>query len=177
MKKPDEKSLFLLICFLCGWSIAGFLHFIHDPILEETEGINAEKEELLREIIDIENFSNQHRDMKQFSAEVSKQQEKVDRALPDELTESRVIHLLQQHALKHHIRILSISPEQQKEESGLTVLPLQLKLDCSYFQLLDFLRDIQEADRFVRISRLEVHNQEGRLLFNLEASVYAMPEK
>ncbi len=177
MKKPDDKSLFLLVCIICALIIVVFFSFIHEPLLQETAELNAEKELLIRQIIDIENFSNKHQDIRKYSAEVSRQQETADRALPDVLMESQVIQLLQQHAIKHHIQILSISPRQRKEETGLTVLPLQLKLDSNYFQLLDFLRDIQETGRFIKISHLEVHNQEDRLLFTLEASVYAMTEK
>ncbi len=177
MERPDHKSIFVLVCFMCFWAAASFYYFIHIPATEEAAEMELERNRLEREIIDIENFSNKHRDIRTYSAEISKQQTTLDRALPDNLKESTVIMLLQQHALSHQIHVLSITPGQRKEDSGLTILPLQLQLECDYFQLLDFLQAIQEDDRFLQISRLDVHSVDDRISFEIEFLAYAMSEK
>lgn len=56
------------------------------------------------------------------------------------------------------------------------VLPIQIKLNCDYFQLLDFLQSLQEEERFMKLDQLCVRTIDDRLSFEIEAAVYAMEE-
>ena len=174
MRTTDEEKLFALICALCVFLFVAFFYFVHIPLQEETQQLEREAKDLSAQIIAVENFANKHQDIKEYSAAISKRQEKADRALPDSLEQSTVISLLQHHALNQQIQLVSITPGQTKTEHELIMLPIQIKLNCNYFQFLDFLKAIQEDGRFLQISRLGAHSTDDKLSFEIEATVYAM---
>ena len=177
MRKPDEKEKFVMICTLCVWLSFAFFHSVHIPAQKEIQQMEHEAADLSLKIIDIENFANKHQNIKEYAADISKRQEKVDKALPNALEQSSVINLLQRHALNRQLQLVSITPGQTKTEHGLTMLPLQIKMNCDYFQLLDFLKAIQEDARFLQITRLGAHSADDRLSFEIEANVYSMAEQ
>ena len=177
MRMPDEKEQFALVCTFCVWLSAAFFYFVHIPLQEETRQLEQEAQDLSRQIIDIENFANKHQNLKEYAGDISKRQEKADRALPNTLEQSAIISLLQQHALNRGIRLVSITPGQTKTEHELIMLPIRLSLNCNYFQLLDFLKSLQEDERFLQISRLDAHSADDKLTFEIEAVAYAMADQ
>lgn len=176
MGTPGKKEPFVLICALCVLFSIWFFYFVHVPLLESSAQLEDETKKLSEEIIAIENFSNGHPNLREYAADIARQREMADRALPDRMEESAVISLLQQHALQQQTRLVSIIPGQLQREQDLLMLPIQLRLDCNYFQLLDFLNAIQSDDRFLRINRLAAHSKDGKIAFEVEAIIYAVAD-
>ena len=174
MRMLDEKNAFVLLCFLCLWLSVAFFHFVHVPLQEEKAAILEDAEQISMEIIEIENFMNKHTNLKEYAADLSKQMEKADHALPDSMAQSSIISLFQHHALDQQIQLASITPGQAKREHDLLMLPINIKLKCNYFQLLDFLKAIQEDGRFLKINQVVVHTTDDKLSFEIEAIAYAM---
>ncbi len=174
MQKLDEKTAFCLLCFLCCCIGAAFFCFVHIPAREDLCLLREEAALVSGEIVDIENFTNKHRDLKAYTEDIKKQLEKAKHALPDTVEQSSVVSLLQHHALIKGIQLTSITPGQTKREHDLLMLPIRVKINCNYFQLLDFLKALEEDDRFVKINQLCVHETDGRLSFEIETTVYAM---
>ena len=114
--------------------------------------------------------------LKEYAEDVGKRHERAERALPGELKQSDVIGMLQRNALRYQIQLVSVSPGQIKKESSLMVLPIQIKLNCDYFQLLDFLQSLQEEERFIKLDKLCARTVDNRLSFEIEAAVYAMED-
>lgn len=176
MERLDEKRVFVLVCFLWFSLTIAFAFLVHLPLMEEVEEIRRETGLVSQEVISIENFTNKHVNLKEYAEDIGKQHERAEKALPSELEQSAVIGMLQRNALRHQIRLVSVSPGQIKKESRLMVLPIQIKLNCDYFQLLDFLQSLQEEERFMKLDQLCVRTIDDRLSFEIEAAVYAMEE-
>ena len=176
MERLDEKRVFFLVCTIWILISVAFVFLVHFPLREEAEEIRRETGLVLQEVISIENFTNKHVNLKEYAEDVSKRHERAEKALPGELEQSVVIGMLQRNALQHRIQIVSVSPGQIKKESSLTVLPIRIKLNCNYFQLLDFLQSLQEEERFMKLDQLCVRTVDSRLSFEIEAAVYAMKD-
>lgn len=176
MERPDERKVFGMVCILWLLLTLLFVFTVHYPIREEAEAIRRETELVTKEVVSIENFTNKHLNIKGYAEEVGKRHERADRALPNELEQSAVLGMLQRNALNNKVQLVSVSPGQIKKESRLMELPIQIKLSCNYFQLLDFLKTLQDEERFVKLNRLNVRTVDNRLSFEIEAAVYALEE-
>lgn len=176
MERLDEKRVFFLVCILLVFMTVAYSLLIHFPFREEAAEIRRETDLVSKEVISIENFTNKHVNLKEYAEDVGKRHERAERALPGELKQSDVIGMLQRNALRYQIQLVSVSPGQIKKESSLMVLPIQIKLNCDYFQLLDFLQSLQEEERFIKLDKLCARTVDNRLSFEIEAAVYAMED-
>ena len=175
MRKWRGKEFFAVTCCACAWILAAFYFFPHEQWKEEAEQAYAEQAKEEQEIVGIENFMNAHRDMEEFSRETAMHQEMVLKALPEDMEQGAFLEFLQRLAIGHQIELLGVFPgKSSQEKDGVMVLPVQVKMNCSYFQLLDFLRELQEGERFLQVRNARIHSDGRRLTCQLDLAIFAM---
>ncbi|MBQ1509420.1 MAG: type 4a pilus biogenesis protein PilO [Selenomonadaceae bacterium] len=174
MRRPKGKDVFAIVCCSCSWMLAGFYFFLHEPWQEEISQVRSEEFEEQQKILNVENFMNAHRDMNEFSQETAKHQEIAKKAMPEELEQGEFLEFLQRLALGKQIELVGVVPQKESQERNVTVLPVQVKLKCNYFQLLDFLQGLQEGDRFMQVRNARIHSDHGNLVCQLDLAIFAM---
>ena len=174
MRRIGGRELFSVVCCACAWALAAFYFFVHEPWQEEREvlRISCAKEE--QEILGIENFMNAHRDLEEFSRETAKHQELSLKAMPREMEQGAFLEFLQGLALGKGIELTGVVPGKSISEGDVLVLPLQVNLKCNYFQLLDFLKGLQEGERFLQIRNAKIHSDKGKLACQLELAIFTI---
>ena len=180
MRRPKGKDVFAIVCCSCSWMLAGFYFFLHEPWQEEISQVRSEEFEEQQKILNVENFMNAHRDMNEFSQETAKHQEIAKKAMPEELEQGEFLEFLQRLALGKQIELVGVVPQKESQERNVTVLPVQVKLKCNYFQLLDFLQGLQQGERLVVINSLTVKqgkDREDALTAELGLSIFSVPDE
>ena len=174
LKRRGGKAWFWLSCAISSALAAGFLFAVHLPLREELALAREESAICGAEILEIENFMNENGDMKVYEAEALKKKELADRALPDMVNESALVAFINGCAASRNLSLLSAIPGRQAADRGISVIPIQIKLRCDYFQLMDFLGDIDGSGRYLEVGNLSVKGVDGELECKMDIIAYSM---
>lgn len=167
---------FLVTTGLCLLALTGFYFLVHRPLTAYTAAVQAEAHQEHLEVVAVVNFRNAHPDRAAYEQELAQHVARAEAQLPRELQQGQLLQEIQQLALRHHVSLRGILPEPAYQEGGLLVLPLRLDCEADYFALLDLLRDLRHAARFLKVAGLQVETgKQGRLHCQLELRAYAMP--
>lgn len=167
---------FLVTTGLCLLALTGFYFLVHRPLTAYTAAVQAEAHQEHLEVVAVVNFRNAHPDRKAYEQELAQHVARAEAQLPRELQQGQLLHEIQQLALLHHVSLQRVLPAEAYQEGGLLVLPLQIACEADYFSLLDLLRDLRHAARFLKVAGIQLESGDGgRLVCKLELRAYAMP--
>ena len=157
----------------CLLLLTGGYFFIHEPLnaMEQEARLSAEKSRTDLTVVD--NYQNAHLDMAAYEKELAEHQAHADQAMPDTLEQGKFLGMLQQEALRSHIELKQVVPKTVQQNGQLSVLPVEVKMCCSYFSLLAFLQGLQQSERYVQVERTAVHEEDGALDCSLRLQIYA----
>ena len=116
----------------------------------------------------------QHPDLEVYEMEVESQRKHVDALLPDKLETGALLPKLQQNALKSGLKLRELLPGERVQEQGARALPLQIKVAGDYFGLLDFVKSLEKAAPFCRITAMEMEQKGNELEAMLQVNVYSL---
>lgn len=122
-----------------------FLNLTEAPQLK-TEIINTEQE-----------WAN----IDSFKEKISRLNKKIDyyeKKLPSEKEIPAILEYLSNSAKKMNVRITEIKPIEQGEDKKQIYynVPILVKAECGYHQLGRFLNQLESADRFMKISNINI---------------------
>lgn len=153
-----------------------FYFLVHRPLRDYTQAAEAETANVHREVVAVVNFKNAHPDRQAYEQELAQHVARAEAQLPRELQQGQLLQEIQQLALLHHVSLRRVLPAEAYQEGGLLVLPLQIACEADYFSLLDLLRDLRHAARFLKIAGIEMEScADGHIVCKLELRAYAMP--
>lgn len=123
-----------------------------------------------------------------FKKKISQLNEKIDyyeKRLPSEKEVPVVLEYLSSSARKLNVRITEIEPVEQsgdKADKSLIYynVPILLRAECGYHQLGRFLNELERADRFMKISDIEIETDLYRgnpLYVELTIVTYVMGQR
>lgn len=174
MRASGGKAVFAFVCCACGWLLAGYYLLLHEAWQGEEEREALEESEERRQILEIENFMNAHRDMEGFGREVAGHQATALGAIPEELQQGEFMEFLQRLALRNHIELMGVIPGREIREGEAIALPVQVRFRCGYFQLLDFMKGLQSGERFLQVRNARISSDHGSLVCRLDIAIFAM---
>ena len=127
------------------------------------------------------------KDIDKFRKQVSQVKRKIDfyeKKLPGEKDLPAILEYLSDAARELNVKITEIKPsEQDKDKSAQVSLysetAILLKAECSYHQLGRFLNKLENADRFMKISDIEIianPGTSGIVYAQLTVLTYVMKE-
>ena len=117
---------------------------------------------------------NAHRDMDTFGKEIAGHQEAALKAIPEELHQGEFLEFLQRLALGNRIELLGVVPGREVQEGEAVALPVQVRMRCGYFQLLDFMKGLQSGERFLQVRNAKIKSDNGNLVCQLDIAIFAM---
>lgn len=174
MRKLTGKEKMALVCCTGIWILIAFFLFPHAAWQEEREQIYKEQAATEQELIAVENFINAHGNMDEFYREMEEHQEHSLKAMPEEMEQGRFLEFLQRLALGCHVELLGVAPGEKIQEGDVAILPIRVQLRCRYFQLLDFLKGLQEGDRFLQVRDAKIHSDREGLACEIDLVIFAM---
>lgn len=172
-----ERQLFVATVLLCLSITAAYYFIVHQPLERELVQLDLERRRAAQQSIDILNFKNEHGDLSELLLELDEQRVDVERALPTQLSQGEFINYMQSTALANKIQLLEITPGTPARDEALPIirLPIKIRLECSYFKLLDFLKALEQSERLINIKNFTATSigDGERLKCELEMIVFA----
>lgn len=79
-------------------------------------------------------------------------------------------------ATKADVHILAVEPaELTDKNNNYEIAAVKLKIAGNYFQLLDFLAQLDEADRYNIVSKMNITNSEDTLQAEMFVKIFSLP--
>jgi type IV pilus assembly protein PilO len=174
MSKNRASHICCLVLVVIVVLSIGFIYFVYKPQQMEIQFKKVVLEDEKAKIIGIENFINEHRDMKAYIEKINEKEIVVDEKLPEKENLSKFLSEAQTSAVQNKLNIKGIKPESIRQQPGFIEIPISISLRGTYFQLIDFLQSIENAKRFVRVKNVEVHAEEDMLELKCLLIIYCM---
>ena len=148
-----------------------FYFAFHEPLQKDILKMNLETQKIVKDGIEILNFKSKHGDLNEYIKKLEERYQDTNIFLPEKIEQGEFINDLQQKALENQVKIIAIIPgkiqsfveeksDDQKENSELmkdiVMLPINLKIDCGYIQLLNFLKAIETNERITQIKNFSI---------------------
>ncbi|MBR1728667.1 MAG: type 4a pilus biogenesis protein PilO [Selenomonadaceae bacterium] len=148
-----------------------FYFAFHEPLQKDILKMNLETQKIVKDGIEILNFKSKHGDLNEYIKKLDERYQDTNIFLPEKIEQGEFINDLQQKALENQVKIVAIIPskiqpfieensDDQKENSDLmkdiVMLPINLKIDCGYIQLLNFLKAIETNERIMQIKNFSI---------------------
>ena len=166
-----DRQIFFATLLLCVSSIAGYYFFVHRPFEVEIFRLELERRKAVRQSVDIINFKNLHGDLEEVLVDLDQQRDDLERALPTQLSQGDFINYIQSTALTNQIRGVPT----RDENLPITRLPIRVRVECTYFKLLDFLKTLEGSERLIDIENFKATSTgDGtQLICELELTIFA----
>ena len=169
------RSWLKLSALVCAMMVTGWYWLVHEPLSTGRQKMELEAEQAMEQVVAVENYQHAHLDFSGYQKELSGQQERADRALPDEMEQGRFLGLLEYTARRNHVELEQVEPGQTFQKGETCALPIKVRFRCGYFDLLSFLREAGDGERFIRIDRVAVHGDHDGLDCTVNLSVFSLP--
>lgn len=146
---------FLFLSLFAVPSIVKWAGLNKDIVAKKNSQVMAERNK-----IDIARMKN---DLEKFKKKV----EEFEKRLPRQIQTNLIIETLQQITEKSGVKFSSLEPVPIKkytltETNDVFVeLPVRVKLNCSYYDLIDFLKKIETADQLMKIGDITIKDDPG----------------
>lgn len=120
----------------------------------------------------ITSFADQHTDTARYLLELDHRMNQIKMLLPDQLDIAVFLLELERIARDSKVQVSSVKPGPIVVKNGYRDLPMDVQIKGSYFPLLDFLRRVEAATRFVGIDKTVIQSQNGVLTTKLVIHIY-----
>lgn len=174
----EKTLLFILAMVILNWL---FYFGIYAPQQMQLTELAEELQANQSKISVIEAFIAKHPDIAAYDAELDGQWRAVSKSLPEEPAISEVLGDLEKIAQESKMQLVSMQPSQEaadkKEQKRYQEMVLKLKVKGTYFQLLDFLKNMEGMERFVTVQSITSRSTNGVLESDLSVVVYCYGNK
>ena len=176
-----EREIFMAMVLICVLSVAAYWNLYHLPLERELLQMELHRQQAAKQIVEILNFKNEQGDLDGLMRELDEQRAELERALPPALSQGEFINYLQTKARSNQIRLISLTPGTVARDEDLPIirLPLRVKVECTYFKLLDFLKELEAGERLINIGNFKAtgKNDGEMLICELELVLFATAEE
>ena len=168
------ERIFLCICIAGILCHVVYFFFVHCAWKNEISELKENQLAEVQEISMIENYMNAHPNYAEDKKKAEKLNASVQTMLPDELEQGNVLLGLQSMAVENRVELSGITPGKKETNGEMEQLPIEVKFQCGYFGLLDYLKSLQESRRYLQIQGMNVKSNQERLDCQIEVLVYSM---
>ncbi|MCR5757666.1 MAG: type 4a pilus biogenesis protein PilO [Selenomonas sp.] len=154
-----------------------FYFFLHMPLMAAAEDCRQQAAEAGRQVTQIVNFQNAHRDLPAYQAEIAQREKRAWGHLPATLEQGEFILAIERLAGQSRMQLELVSPQKELAMPDTLCLPIKIGLTGDYFGLLRFLRGLQDGERLVVVKDMSVAVKGAGLTVDMLLNIYAVPEK
>ncbi|WP_182186505.1 type 4a pilus biogenesis protein PilO [Pectinatus frisingensis] len=174
MVKQDKYNILITIIAMIIWNIA-FYYLLYSPGKLELQQLHNNISVNQKQITDLKTFAADHDKTDAYAAEIFENNIFWENKLPNNKDEAKFIADLQSIANKNSIRIIHIAPAAPANKlSSYHEIPIQAKVQGNYFQLLNFLHDINESPRYNIIEKMSLTKQNNELEVQLLIKIFSL---
>ena len=176
------SSTVLIAVFFCAFLILAYLNFFRPAIQQSTAQLELERQQIIKIHDNITNFKNKYGDLDEYMQKIEERYQLTNKSLPENLMQGEFITFLQKAAMENQIKIISLTPSTAKQLEidsadlstsnvgqqinteliqGLNMLPINLKIECDYMELINFLKLLETSERLVQIKNFSIDSKDG----------------
>ncbi len=176
----DKKSIAIVIVICVTFAFL-FWNFFHLSIQQKIFNANLERQKLIQIKKNILNYKNKYGDLDEYLENLEERCLLTNISLPEQMNQGEFINFLQRTAIENQIKIISLIPNeiQSVEESELKKLPIEIKIESNYIQLINFLKTIEESERLIQIKNVSIKGKDNGEKINceLKAEIFSLELK
>lgn len=172
MTKKDKYYSMITALVISFWLVFSYW-LIYVPSHTKLQQLRADVSANEQQLMSIKQFIDQYDSIDEFEEKVSKENTFWENKLPDNKNETEFISLLQETAYKNNTKVMSIEPADDiKKINDVQASLIRIKLQCDYFQLLAFLRDLDMLSRYNVVERVNIAKKNNILESDLLIKIF-----
>ena len=147
------------------------------PLRDDTAKIENRLLQANTRLAAVQTFAGQNKDYDAFLKIQTLKLEEVKKKLPDTVTIPELVAEYSKLAMVNKVTLESLKPptEVKQDKGGAFAVPLKLTLSGDYFNLVEFLQQVEKGTRFTTIQSVDFSSDgKGSLKMNAEFVVYAL---
>ena len=121
----------------------------------------------------LEGFLAQHPDLKQYEKELQDKTDLVNSKLPADKDISSFIMQVEDSAKKTNLKLNRVKPIGEENKENYRGIKVELDITGDYFQTLEFLKKLEQLQRFNTVTDMSVQAKDEILNSNLSLLVYS----
>lgn len=175
-----RKNFLPIIIFFCGLIfIFAFCEFIFFPTQSEILKIKTETQQLQITLQELNELERQHENLSEFAEKNAENLQELKLLLPSAPSQETFSAELYKTAEKNKISVTSLQVGEsiQTDEEKLQSQSVKIKLEGNYISLLNFIREIEDGERFAKPKNISLESGEANLIFcEIEFLIFNMKD-
>jgi type IV pilus assembly protein PilO len=167
----QQLYIFALIAALTALA-AAWLVFL--PQWERVEQARTQYRTELQQVRFVEVFVLDHSDMDAYLAELDQKQAALDKMLPETASLNEYLVQLESTARQSGVKLAMVKPVPPADKNGYFETQFEVTVKGSFFQILSFVKLLDEGPRFASMNTLSLHAQPGGLESKLVVRIFSM---
>lgn len=171
---------FLPITIICGGFVAIFVlwQFFYMPLQSEILQMQLETKKLLAVEHELKILQSRHEDFAEFVELNGERLSELKKLLPENSEQEKFSAEIYKLAEKNKIAVtaLQVGETVSNEEKNLSRQSVKVKVEGKYIAILNFIREIEDGERFVKLENISLENSEGSLILS-EAEFFIFSNK
>ena len=155
-KVGQDRGIASFVAFLAVLAALTVL-FYQTVYVDQLADLEEKRRTLLlrqQDLMRLEAFSQRYRDDSAAEEALKKHAEWSRRLLPDELRTGDFLSEIQGYMLRSQVKVIGLTPNVVEQKEGFCRQRVELMVEGNYFQLLDFIRLLEQQNRFVTIENI-----------------------
>ena len=175
-KISANTRYFILLILTSFFAFLLFVQFIM-PLREDTAKVENQLLQANTRLAAIQTFADQNKDYDAFLKIQTLKVEETKKKLPDTVSIPELVAEYSKLAMVNNVVLESMKPptEIKQDKGGAFAVPLKLSLSGDYFNLVEFLQQVEKGARFTTIQSVDFSSDgKGSLKMNADFVVYAL---
>lgn len=168
--RKSKITLFFTVVF---FSFVNFYSFFIFPLQEKISLLKEQQKVEKQHLEKLQEYSLSHPNIDQYLLELDKTLNHLDDLLPNDIIIHQFITQLEQSSQKSGIHLLHIKPGQVINKNQYREIPIEIIARGDYFHTLEFLKNIENNKRFLRITKISIYSRTSFLETNMTVNIYS----
>ena len=172
-KLPTKQKIVLLaiIVLLTLWSVT-VLVFL--PQRDRLATVRAECRRQLHEVQSAEALTLSHPDVEAYLTDLDQKRLFLGKMLPDTASLEDYLTQLDTIAKQSGVRLVQVQPSPSANRGDFQEIRLEVSIRGSLFQMLHFLKQLEEGPRFSMVSSASLHATQGAMDGKLVIEIFSL---
>lgn len=166
-----HKAAFFIVGLLgFSWLFYSYILALQDAKIAE---LRDKQQTIEQSVAIVQNFAKQHPNTELYLAETGKKAAAADAMLPNQPEFGSFLMQLQQATVDAGLLLTEIKLTQVANKAGYREFPVEVVVQGSFSQTLDFLQKMENIPRFNTVNAINVSSHQGMLVSKIAISAYS----
>lgn len=161
---------FLPITIICGGVVAIFIlwKFFYVPIQSEILQMQLETKKLSAVEHELKILQSRHENFSEFVELNGERLSELKKLLPESSNQEKFSAEIYKLAERNKIAVTSLQVGEiiSYEEKKLSRQSVKIKFEGKYISILNFLREVEDGERFAKLENISLENSDGNLILS-----------